>query len=351
MAISVKEITYGAFGRCVEVSNGIVDLVVTVDAGPRIIRYGFTGRENMFAEAPDQVNEETGWKILGGHRLWHSPENMPRTYENDNKPVKWEATEDGILVVQEPEAFAMTQKEMEISMDTESSAVTVLHRIRNVGAWPAEFAVWALSVMAPGGKEVIPMSETDTGLLANRTIALWPYSKMNDHRIWWGSRYITLQQDPATKPPFKLGITNEYGWAAYFNFDQVFVKQHIHEDGEKYPDGGMSFETYTTDFMLEMETLSPLIKVEPGEELEHMECWALVDGIEAPANDDDAIETLMDDIIGDCDCDDGCGCGCGCDECGDGCDCDDECGCDCDDECDCGHDHGHAEDCDCEKDK
>lgn len=337
MPVNIKEITYGAFGRCVEISNGIVDVVVTVDRGPRIIRYGFTGRENMFAEAPDSINEESGWKIMGGHRLWHSPENMPRTYENDDKPVKWEATEDGIITVQDPEPFAMTQKEMEISMDDQSSAVTVLHRIRNVGAWTAEFAVWALSVMAPGGKEVIPMTQEDTGLLANRTLALWPYSKMNDHRIWWGSQYITLQQDAATKAPFKLGINNEYGWAAYFNFDQVFVKQHIHEEGEKYPDGGCSFETYTTDFMLEMETLSPLVKVEPGEELEHMECWALVDGVEAPANDDEVIDALMNELIGDCDCEGECGCGC--EDCDEDCDCEDDC--DCDDECDCGHEHHH----------
>ena len=44
----LREIQYGGFGRCVELSNGEVDIVATLDCGPRIIRYGFTGGKNMF---------------------------------------------------------------------------------------------------------------------------------------------------------------------------------------------------------------------------------------------------------------------------------------------------------------
>jgi hypothetical protein len=205
MAIQMKEIKYGEFGRCVQLSNGLVEVVVTVDCGPRIIRYGFTGRENMLCEAPEREGPN-GWRIWGGHRLWHSPENNPRTYEADNVPVKWEKIESGIRVMPNPEPFAMMSKEMDIVMDDESTEVNIVHRIRNNGAWPVEFALWALTVMAPGGKEVVPMTQRENGMVNNRTLSLWPYTKMNDHRVWWGERYVVLKQDPACEPPFKFGI-------------------------------------------------------------------------------------------------------------------------------------------------
>lgn len=328
MSIQLFEIQYGAFGRCVKLTNGLVDVVVTVDCGPRIIRYGFTDRENMLCEAADQTGPN-GWRIWGGHRLWHSPEQNPRTYEQDNTPVKWERIEGGIRTIQDMEPWTMMAKEMDIMLDDETSEVNIIHRIRNEGAWAAELAIWALTVMAPGGKEVVPMTQRADGMVNNRVMSLWPYTKMNDPRVWWGDRYITLKQDPACKQPFKFGINNEYGWAAYFNCNQVFIKQYMHEIDEKYPDGGSSYETYTTDFMLEMETLSPLLKVEPGEEIDHMESWYLVDDVAAPENDDASIHEVMDDLLGDC---------CECEDCDGDCSCDGdcccgECGCEDDEEC------------------
>ena len=327
MSVQVIETTYKGFGKCVELSNGSIILSITVDQGPRVIRLAVPGGENMFCENPDYVGIN-GWKMLGGHRLWHSPEHAPRTYERDDKPVRWEEIPGGVHLFQEIEQSTGIEKEMEIILDEEYPLVSVTHRMRNTTLWPIELALWGISVMSPGGKEVVPMSQRDTGLLGNRKIALWPYSHMNDHRVWWGSRYITLQQDPKMQPAFKFGIDNEYGWAAYFNHDCVFIKQHMHDPDEKYPDGGMSYETYTTDFMLEMESLSPVQEILPGEDAEHVEIWSLISDVQAPENDDDAIDAVMDTIIDTSGCG---GCG-GCEDCGG---CGDE---DCEE---CGHDHAH----------
>ena len=46
--------------------------------------------------------------------------------------------------------------------------------------------------MAPGGKEVVPQGRRDTGLLPNRVVSLWPYSRLDDPRVHWGERYIFL---------------------------------------------------------------------------------------------------------------------------------------------------------------
>lgn len=278
----IKETTYKNYGKCVEISDGTVELIVTVDCGPRIIRFGFAGGENEFCDDAPVITDigDDKFYLRGGHRLWHSPEGMPRTYMPDNKPLKWCRIENGIKVSQEVEPWVQIKKEMEISL--ENSRVRVVHHLINKNAWSVEVSAWSLSVMAPGGLEVIPQPKRETGLLGNRTLALWPYTKMNDRRVYWGDNFITLSQDPNMKPPIKFGINNEDGWAAYFNHNNLFIKRYQHFMDKKYPDFGVSYETYTTDFMLEMETLSPLTLLEPDASIVHTEEWELIKNVKRP---------------------------------------------------------------------
>lgn len=297
-AVTVKETTYGTWGSCIEISNGIVDVVATVNCGPRIIRYGFVGGPNMFKEdtegsisnkvtrfAPD----EQEWKIYGGHRLWASPEALPRTYYPDNEPVAWTKLENGVLLTPPAEAWTQIQKQIEVTMDPLSGEVTVVHRLTNLSAWPAEFAPWAITVMAQGGRAVIPQVKRETGLLGNRILALWPYSKMNDSRVHWGEHFILLQQ-ASGETPFKLGTNNENGWAAYYNNKNLFVKYYQHDPKAVYPDFGVSFESYVCDHFLEIETLGELRMVEPDETVTHQEIWNLFNNVELPVKDELALE-------------------------------------------------------------
>jgi hypothetical protein len=305
--VTVKEITYGQWGNCIEVSNGIIDLIATLDFGPRIIRFGLVGRENEFFEdkeleltqGGEQFNVFGGgeWHIYGGHRLWHSPEVSPRSYYPDNSKVSWTEVENGIKLRPEEEKWNQMQKEIEIIMSPESAKVKVIHRITNTGAWDVEFAPWALSVMAPGGKEVVPQPQRDTGLLGNRILALWPYTKMNDKRVYWGDKFITLQQDPNAEGPFKFGLTNEDGWAAYFNHNNMFVKYYKHNKDGVYPDFGVSYETYTNKFMLEIESLGELKRTAPGETVEHIEEWEIFADVPVPSNDEGEIKAIVSKYI------------------------------------------------------
>ena len=298
--IKIRETEYMSYGKCVEISNGQVDLLVTVDVGPRIIRFGLIGKENEFCDNGTlkmQVGDDE-WRIMGGHRLWHSPEENPRTYSPDNQPVSWEKIENGIRVTQKTEPWVQIKKQMEITMSSCCNKVKVVHRLTNENAWPIELSAWGITVMATGGLEVVPQPNRETDLLANRVLSLWPYAKMNDHRVYWGDKFITLKQDPATAAPFKFGITNEHGWAAYFNHGNLFVIRFHHDGDSVYPDFGVSYETYTTDYMTEMETLSPFTRLQPGAALTHTEEWELISNVAAPdPRNEDEIEKAVNSYI------------------------------------------------------
>ena len=76
----MEKVNYLGQPDCYRLSNGTVELVVTTNVGPRILRYAFAGGENILGEVPEStVQTELGeWRPLGGHRLWTAPEASPR---------------------------------------------------------------------------------------------------------------------------------------------------------------------------------------------------------------------------------------------------------------------------------
>lgn len=293
--VKINRVSYKGWDNCVQITNGIVDLIILTEVGPRIIRYGFVGRENEFCEIEETLGLKGGdeWRLYGGHRLWHAPESRIRTYEPDNSPVKWNEVENGIKTIQDIEKISRIQKEMEIILSPDSTRAKVLHRLINKNLWRIELSVWAITAMAINGKEVIPQPNNDTDLLPNRVISLWPYTRLNDPRVYWGERYIILKHDPAIRRPFKFGISNEEGWAGYFNHNHLFMKYFKHHNDLKYPDFGVSYETYTNHFMLEMESLSPLNLLIPDASIEHTEEWELIDNLPMPSDNEDEISEMI----------------------------------------------------------
>jgi hypothetical protein len=289
--MSLKKIKYHGW-NCLRLANKEVELLVTLDVGPRVIRFGFIGGPNEFKEYTGMLGKKGGreWRIYGGHRLWHAPEDPVRTYYPDNEPVAAQEIHGGVLVIQAVEKSTGLQKEMEITLEAKQPKVKVVHRLRNHGAWPVEFAPWALTVMAPGGRCIIPMpprGEHPRDLLPANTLTLWPYTDMSDPRWTWGNKYVLLRQeaDPRRAKPQKIGAWVPDGWAAYAAGGRLFVKTFTPVAGARYPDCGCCFETFTNQDMLEVETVGPCVNLQPGASVEHVERWTLFRNVPTPTND------------------------------------------------------------------
>lgn len=302
--VTVKEIDYSTFGKCLEISNGIVKLVATIDIGPRIINYSFIDGENIFFQDTNQeiankkpeieiFGKGSEFRIRGGHRLWTSPEAMPRTYYPDNEPVAYEITDNGVILTPPQQRWTQLQLKMQIELSENSSDVTVNHFVTNKNAFEIEQAVWSLSVASQGGLEVIPQPTEDTGLLSNRQVAFWAYTKLSDERAYWSDKYIYIDQNTTMENPYKIGIRLTNPTVFYFNHGDLFIKKFdINPDGI-YPDGGMNYETYTNDKILEIESLGELKKVAPDQTITHKEYWSLHKE-ERPGKDDAVMDKLLD---------------------------------------------------------
>ena len=294
------------FGKCLSITNGLIELRVTLDFGPRVIYCACTGMENMFFEdtAKLPLGEkydiyEDQIKLYGGHRLWVSPEVVPRCYHPDNLPVTVTELEDEVYFTAAVEEHSQIQKSISLTLDPYAPRVKVIHTIRNVGQWDIRFAPWAITMLAPGGTEVMPMPNRSTEYLPNRNFTFWDYTELNDSRVYFGKEYLTLKQDPAKENPFKLGYNNEGGWSAYFNKGQVFFKFFEPTIEGFYPDNGCCFETYTNGNMLEMETLGEMFELDPDDFAILEEEWELYKA-EAPADpcDEKQLKESVSEWIG-----------------------------------------------------
>jgi hypothetical protein len=294
-SVSVQKVEYKGWKNCYRVSNGEVELIVTGDVGPRIIRYGFVGDQNIFKEFPDQLGKsgEATFQMRGGDRVWKAPEDPVASWAPDNVPVTVQITPTGVIAREPIEPLTQLQKEIEVSLAPSGTTVTVTHRITNHSLFPLEFAPWALTQMAQGGMVISgfpPRGHHPQNLEATNPLVMWAYTNLADPRWKFTRKYLTLRQDPGNSEAQKLGMFNSNTWAAYALNDEVFVKRTVADPSKQYPDFGCSFETFTNNEFLEVETLGPLSKIAPGQTAALVEHWGLFKNVKVDAITDDELD-------------------------------------------------------------
>ncbi len=290
----MESVEYKGWKQNTKLSNGSVELIITQEVGPRVITYAPKGGENIFKNYGEQLGKggEKDWQIRGGHRLWIAPESKDLTYYPDNAPVA--ATplgKNGVRLTPPAETGIGFQKEMEVTLDPEGSHVRVVHRVKNIGTKPQTIAPWSLSVMDAGGFAVIPQpppkGHGPAAWLPNRAMSLWTYTDLSDGRYYLGKKFFTLAQDK-TKGATKLGLAHREKWVGYVRNGVLFVKTFRFQEGKTYPDGGVNFETFTNEDMLELESLGPMEVLAAGGSVEHVEDWYLFTGLPALKPSDEA---------------------------------------------------------------
>lgn len=260
-------------------SNAEIELGITTSVGPRVIRLARPGGPNVFVELPDAVLECPGegtFHLRGGHRLWVAPEVPPITYLPDDEPVILKTGTDTISATT-PAGETGVEQTIGVSLGTAGSIV-VDHVVENSGDRSFSAAAWAITQLPPDGIAVLPQATETTdpwGAQPNRSVVLWPYTDPGAPGVEWTTASVLIRgvEDPR---PFKIGVENRRGWLAHWRSGELFVKwSRTHRDDADYLDRGASAQVYRNDRFIELETLSPLRVLAPGERIEHREVWRL----------------------------------------------------------------------------
>jgi hypothetical protein len=113
---------------------------------------------------------------------------------------------------------------------------------------------------------------------------------MNDPRVKWGDEFVLFKAD-SLLPPFKIGYFNPHGWLAYYVDGILFRKTFSAQTDADYPDNRCNAEIYCGNQFVELESLGPLTKLNPGSSVTHLEKWEVENGYDSlPGNLREVIE-------------------------------------------------------------
>ena len=284
---------------CIQLKNDLLALWLTKNVGLRLLGLCYLGGENLLVVLPDAVIPVEGapdYSLRGGHRLWYAPEIPKITYITDDKPVETKVAGNQIEQIQSIDQPTGVQKSWIIELDPEEAVVKIHHRLTNHNSSPIELAPWAITMLRPGGVGCIPLKtnlEDEFGLQPNRQIVFWPYTEVNSPSLKLTDKALSVRAN-MNKGALKVGSPNPIGWIAYSNSDMLFVKESVFQADKEYLDRNASSQIYCNLDLIELETLGPIVVLEPGESVDHGETWRIYPEGSWPAEISELYSVLRD---------------------------------------------------------
>mgnify|MGYP000896140310 CR=1 FL=1 len=307
--MELKEITDENFGRCISITNGIIDCIVTIEEGPRIVRFGFVGEKNIFyidserkykrtCGEPSASEKNSVYYLYGGHRLQICQ--TPQIDFPDNASVVYSvpAEADGVIFTPPKQKQEDIQLSYEIIMGKDASDIMIVHTAKNCSKETMVFGLFPATVLESGGVAILPQNQKTQSGRPDRTLNLWPGTGLSDQRIFCGNHFLTIRQEPGNEKPLRLGTNNLPGWIIYTGSGYALVKRFVANAQAAYPDSGSCCEICMTSDFAELSTLSPMYQVESGETIKHVENLSILHCEEPPAfSSEEEIENWTEEIL------------------------------------------------------
>ena len=282
--MEIKEIEFENYGKCVQITNGIISAAVTIDFGPRIISFGFYGGENLLYTDPERKyavaagkdvpfgENSSAFYYYGGHRLWLNPRRPGQSIYPDNSAVVYSILPDGVAFLAPKQKTTDLQAGFEIIMGEDASDIMVVHTAKNCSKEEQTCGLWPITMVKPGGIVILPQNTDGSDLgHPNRSVVLWPETNIRDSRVFFGNRFITIRHEAGNEIPFKIGTNNVLGWMVYVCHDFTIMKRYVHTPQAVYPDFGCSSEVRLRSDFVELQSLSPLFRIESNAGIKHVE--------------------------------------------------------------------------------
>ena len=267
------------------IANAHLQIDFLAEAGPRLVRLFLADSTgNLLAETPDRHwRDRFGeYYLRGGHRLAIAPEALGLSYVPDDAGLIVEEIAGGVRLIRPTEIGSRVSKCLEIYLQPDRPAVTLRHFVQNDGDEPLSIAPWGVTQLRLGGIAVLPLrlpivSERSQ---PDRQVVLWPYASWRDARLFAADDYLWIDAQPHPLE-FKIGALS-CGWLGYLNQGVFFLKRFDPQLKLPHPDLNTNAQLYCNQRYLELESLGPLTRLEPGQSSTHLETWELYRAEDVP---------------------------------------------------------------------
>jgi hypothetical protein len=287
-----------------KMTNGIITVVAVPDIGGRVMVYDLNGRSLLYTNPKEygqvyevaQKEQDRKWHNWGGYKVWPAPQKdwggPPDPLGSALDSGQWTGeilSAEGSKVairLTSPEDKTVTGLQMSrtLTLFRGSSRVQVEQTFKNVSDKPVRWSVWDVT-QVPGA-----LSEGET--FTEEARIYFPLNPQSRHpqgyevqagekesKQWLKGVAPGIMGVQYLGETGKIGADSLGGWIAYADqrHKVVYVKTFQVETGEQveYPDNGSTVEVYTSGDLpyMEVEVLSPIRELQPGESYTFTENW------------------------------------------------------------------------------
>lgn len=264
--MKIKRIQYRGWPEAYHCQSGQLELIVVTSIGPRVLSLRFNGGDNLLYE--DTTAFSVGaWKMYGGHRFTVAPE-TERSYTPDNQPCEARVI-DGVLWIYAAPSGGIS-RELEIRA-SDGDGFQIRGILRNTGLTDWRGATWFVTCVPARGVVIAPVP-------VEAQLKFWPVEQDDQP----GQLEAAVQREDRRLRFMPVTQRGKAGWFSRENWirhtcDRVaFTIQGPRvKEGSEHPDGNCNVELFACEEYFELETLGPLVTLQPGCEVIHEEKWSV----------------------------------------------------------------------------
>lgn len=292
--------------KAIRLSNGIIELFIVPEIGGRIIQLRLGSRNFFYVNSrhqgriygPDENCFTAGWKNYGGSKVWPAPQGWetdgqwpgPPDSVLDGGPYSWRVEENtperaAISLESQPDEYTGLTFSREIRLSKGSSTVHILHKMRNSSSRAVRWAIWQVTQHAADRPlRILAPAHRYRQMFGDTT---YDHVEVNSAGGLWKLEYANQVA--------KFAVEVEQGWLVALKPEDKTAMVEGFElfPGSIYPDGApveiwvdgagtftvhgdqvsMEEDSGGCDPHIETEILSPLVKLDPGQEFNFSVTW------------------------------------------------------------------------------
>lgn len=286
--VCVEDVSYRGWCNCIKLSNSEVSVIVNPTYGGQILYFGLNEAKENALWADSLVN---GWTISEYLKERRSPDSgrfdigPERITEHLHDSI-WAGpyqpiVEEDAVRLQSLESRTMGIRVEKIyRLDRKKPVLHVRQKMTNISHREVEYCFWTRTLLPSGGiyycdartDTAHPAAYSEMSLLNDSLLPTLPSAD----RVHYANNIFTAY--PGGEVEYRYGINSTTGTFCYLRNHLLYVKQNAYVSNGKYDcNAGINFTNmiYFCNQFIEMEPLSPIVKLQPGESYQYDEVWSL----------------------------------------------------------------------------
>jgi len=269
---------YKGWPNSLVLEKGDTRLVIVPGIGGRIMEFSLRGNNPIWqnpAEYGKVYPITKVWHNYGGYKTWNAPQAIwqwPPDPFLDFGKVNVEMITNGVRIYGAPSLESGIMFIKEVTLSEERGKARIVERMRNISGKDVKWSIWDVTQVSPPCFIVFP-GEKNSKFPEGLYFFDEQSRKSSQWKIKDGLVIVNYKGETG-----KIGLDSSSNWMLYLKDNLAYLKRFPVFPGAEYPDEGCSVEVYTNSIdlpYLEMEILSPLVTLKPGEEYSTWEEWHL----------------------------------------------------------------------------